>query len=214
MLKMGQEVEGEKKKRRRRWQILVYQPPPRTTPASCLFCLPFLRRRTDSVARWGQSILRAITNRPLTIRWDKKWVQLKNKSMSTILTARKNTPILSFPPHSEWLSERRRLTKRRDRENTCSTASAYFNQFPGAGFHRSLADNTLWNNATVCFSKPTWQAGCQERSAITCHINPLIGHKDLPPRNLVMLRTSSRGLQTGSGITWLAASTPVLQGGC
>lgn len=31
-----------------------------------------------------------------------------------------------------------------------STASAYFNQFPGAGFHRSLADNTLWNNATVC----------------------------------------------------------------
>lgn len=48
------------------------------------------------MARRGQSILRAITNRPLTIQWDKKWVQLKNKSMSAILTARKNTPMLSF----------------------------------------------------------------------------------------------------------------------
>lgn len=74
--------------------------------------------------------------------------------MSAILTARKNTPILSF----FFLSGKTAIlgfTERCNSENTCSTASAYFNQFPGAGFHRSLADNTLWNNATVCFSNPT-----------------------------------------------------------
>lgn len=30
-----------------------------------------------------------------------------------------------------------------------------------------------------------------------CHVSPLIGHKDLPRRNLVALHTSSQGLQTG-----------------
>lgn len=91
MLKMGQEEE-EAKKRGGGWVRSSSIKPP---PHPCLFCLSFLRRKTDAVAQRGQSILRAITNRPLTIRWDKKWVQLKNKSMRAILTARKNTPILS-----------------------------------------------------------------------------------------------------------------------
>lgn len=180
---------GKRRRRRRRGKILVYQEPP-----PCLLRLSFLWQRTDAVTYWGQSILRAVTKQTSNDTVGQKVGPIKMKSMNTILTGReKHTPILSF---FSWKIPTIHFTERCNGGNTCSTASTYFNQFPGAGFHRSLADNTLWNNATVCFSKPTWQAAWQWGSLSTCHVSPLIGHKDLPPWNLVALHTSSQGLQT------------------
>lgn len=187
ILKMGQEEEEERGGGGER-SSSIKSPPP------CLLCLSFLWQRTDAVTWWGQSIVRAITKQTSNDTVGQKVGPIKIKSMNTILTVGENThPYFHFSleRYPQYISQRDVMG-----ENTCSTASTYFNQFPGAGFHRSLADNTLRNNATVCFSKPTWQAAWQWGSASTCHVSPLIGHKDLPPWNLVVLHTSSQGLQT------------------